>query len=50
MLFQMTFKRPANDRQLTFKEIAMETKLPVNDVSHLLFDQYLVSTDECITE
>jgi hypothetical protein len=29
----MTFKRPANDRQLTFKEISVETKLPVIEVS-----------------
>lgn len=28
----MTFKRPANDRQLTFKDISAETKLPVNEV------------------
>ena len=31
--FQMTFKRPATNRQLTFQEIAAETRLPENEVS-----------------
>jgi len=28
----MTFKRPATNRQLTFAEIAAETRLPENEV------------------
>ncbi|VDI71647.1 26S proteasome regulatory subunit N9 [Mytilus galloprovincialis] len=35
-LMEMTFKRPANDRQLTFKDISAETKLPVNEVELLV--------------
>lgn len=35
-LMEMTFKRPANDRQLTFKEISVETKLPVIEVELLV--------------
>lgn len=34
--FQMTFKRPSHDRQLTFAEIAKETKLPVNEIELLV--------------
>ena len=30
--FQMTFKRPATNRQLTFQEIADTARLPVNEV------------------
>lgn len=33
---QMTFKRPATDRQLTFEEISRETRLPVNEVELLV--------------
>lgn len=36
VLFQMTFKRPSHDRQLTFAEIAKETKLPVNEIELLV--------------
>lgn len=32
----MTFKRPSHDRQLTFAEIAKETKLPVNEIELLV--------------
>lgn len=32
----MTFKRPSTDRQLTFEEIAAETRLPVNEVELLV--------------
>lgn len=32
----MTFKRPATDRQLSFEEIAKETRLPLNEVEHLV--------------
>lgn len=32
----MTFKRPSNDRQLTFAEIAKETKLPINEIELLV--------------
>ncbi len=34
--FQMTFKRPATNRQLTFQEIADTARLPVNEVSGCL--------------
>jgi PCI domain len=33
---QMTFKRPSNNRILTFAEIASETKLPVTEVEFLV--------------
>lgn len=29
----MTFTRPANNRQLTFQEIAQSAKIPVNEVN-----------------
>lgn len=32
----MTFKRPSHDRQLTFAEIAKETKLPINEIELLV--------------
>lgn len=32
----MTFKRPSNNRVLTFSEIASETKLPVTEVEFLV--------------
>jgi hypothetical protein len=35
-LLQMTFKRPATDRQLTFEEISRETRLPLNEVELLV--------------
>jgi len=35
-LMEMTFKRPATDRQLSFTEIAQETRLPVNEVEFLV--------------
>lgn len=35
-LMEMTFKRPANHRQLTFAEIADDTCLPVNEVELLV--------------
>lgn len=35
-LMEMTFKRPSHNRQLTFNEIAKETKLPVNEVEVLV--------------
>ncbi|PSN34902.1 26S proteasome non-ATPase regulatory subunit 13 [Blattella germanica] len=35
-LMEMTFKRPATDRQLTFEEISRETRLPVNEVELLV--------------
>lgn len=34
--FQMTFKRPSHDRQLTFEEIAKETRLPINEIEILV--------------
>ena len=33
---QMTFKRPATDRTLTFKEISQATGLPMNEVGPLM--------------
>lgn len=35
-LMEMTFKRPANKRQLTFQEIATETRLPIKEVEILI--------------
>nr|CAG4643948.1 EOG090X05V9 [Lepidurus arcticus] len=35
-LMEMTFKRPATDRQLSFTEIAQTTGLPVNEVELLI--------------
>lgn len=35
-LMEMTFKRPATNRQLTFQEIAAETRLPDNEVEMLV--------------
>lgn len=35
-LMEMTFKRPSHDRQLTFAEIARETKLPINEIELLV--------------
>ncbi|XP_044738552.1 26S proteasome non-ATPase regulatory subunit 13 [Chrysoperla carnea] len=35
-LMEMTFKRPAHDRQLTFSEIARETKLPEDEIELLV--------------
>ncbi|KAK2162355.1 hypothetical protein LSH36_100g10017 [Paralvinella palmiformis] len=33
---QMTFKRPATDRLLSFKEISAETRLPTNEIEFLV--------------
>lgn len=35
-LMEMTFKRPSHDRQLTFEEIARDTRLPVNEIELLV--------------
>ncbi|CAH1800153.1 unnamed protein product, partial [Owenia fusiformis] len=35
-LMEMTFKRPANNRQLSFEEISAETKLPLGEVELLV--------------
>ncbi|GJQ85275.1 putative motif in proteasome subunits, Int-6, Nip-1 and TRIP-15 [Trypoxylus dichotomus] len=35
-LMEMTFKRPSHNRQLTFTEIANETKLPLNEIELLV--------------
>ncbi|KAG8225801.1 hypothetical protein J437_LFUL005608 [Ladona fulva] len=35
-LMEMTFKRPATNRQLTFEEISRETGLPINEVELLV--------------
>ena len=33
----MTFTRPATNRQLTFAEIGQSAKIPVNEVSQVVF-------------
>lgn len=35
-LMEMTFKRPSHNRQLSFAEIANETKLPLNEIELLV--------------
>lgn len=35
-LMEMTFKRPADQRSISFEEIATETKLPLNDIEILI--------------
>lgn len=35
-LMEMTFKRPANQKTLTFEEIAAETKLPLKEIELLV--------------
>ncbi|CAH0390189.1 unnamed protein product [Bemisia tabaci] len=35
-LMEMAFKKPSNNRRLTFNEIAAESKLPLSDVEHLV--------------
>nr|CAI5848897.1 unnamed protein product [Callosobruchus analis] len=35
-LMEMTFRRPSHNRQLTFGEIAKETKLPLNEIELLV--------------
>uniref|UniRef100_A0A6P7GSD6 26S proteasome non-ATPase regulatory subunit 13 n=1 Tax=Diabrotica virgifera virgifera TaxID=50390 RepID=A0A6P7GSD6_DIAVI len=35
-LMEMTFNRPSHNRQLTFAEIAKETKLPLNEIELLI--------------
>lgn len=35
-LMEMTFKRPANKRSISFEEIATETKLPLKEVELLI--------------
>lgn len=35
-LMEMTFKRPANKRTLTFEEISKETKLPLKEIEILI--------------
>jgi 26S proteasome regulatory subunit N9 len=36
LTLQMTFRRPANARQITFAEIADETRLPLEEVELLV--------------
>ncbi len=36
---QMTFKRPATNRQITFEEISVEARLPISEVSSSHWDQ-----------
>lgn len=35
-LIESVFKRPANDRTMSFQTIAEETRLPVDEVEHLV--------------
>lgn len=35
-LIESVFKRNANDRSMSFQTIAEETRLPLNEVEHLL--------------
>jgi 26S proteasome regulatory subunit N9 len=35
-LMEMTFRRPATDRHLSFEEVSTETRLPVHSVEHLV--------------
>jgi 26S proteasome regulatory subunit N9 len=35
-LIESVFKRPAEDRTMTFQAIAHETRLPVDEVEHLV--------------
>ena len=35
-LIESVFKRNANDRTMSFQTIAEETRLPLNEVEHLL--------------
>lgn len=35
-LMEMTFRRPATDRHLSFEDVARETQLPENSVEHLV--------------
>jgi 26S proteasome regulatory subunit N9 len=35
-LIESVFKRPADDRTMTFQAIAHETRLPVEEVEHLV--------------
>jgi len=35
-LMEMTFRRPATDRHLSFEDIAEATQLPVDEVEHLV--------------
>lgn len=46
--FQMTFKRPGNNRVLTFTEIANETRLPENEVCMSNFILNLLFVWYCI--
>ena len=34
-MLQMTFRRPATDRQLTFEEISKEARLSIDEVCHV---------------
>lgn len=47
-IFQMTFKRPGNNRVLTFTEIANETRLPENEVCKSYFILNLLFVWYCI--
>lgn len=35
-LIESVFKRPANNRTMTFQTVAEETRLPVDEVEHLV--------------
>ena len=56
-LIESVFKRPAHQRTLSFQTIAQETRLPVNEVEHLVmkalrrvsFKPVSLVTDGCLT-
>jgi len=35
-LIESVFRRPVNDRTMTFQTVAEETRLPVDEVEHLV--------------
>jgi len=35
-LIESVFKRPVNDRTMTFQTVAEETRLPIDEVEHLV--------------
>ena len=39
---EMTFKRPANNRNIGFDEIAKEAKLPLNEVGESLTEDVIM--------
>jgi len=56
-LMEMTFKRPSNNRRITFQEVADETKLPIGEIELLIMKALSLSlvrgsidqVDQCVT-